>query len=82
MVDEKEVQQGSIPGALDALDYDEGMRVQDGADRIAFVTRTSDEFCVNINTESGEKWFYTEKSSRVYDLLREHLREPLRAWVY
>lgn len=82
MLKDKEVLPSNLLDALADLDFDEGIRIHDGSGCITFVTRSASEFCLNICKNSNEKWFYASTPEEAYEMLKRHLREPFKAWVY
>jgi len=82
MFEEKEILPSNLLDALANLDFDEGMRIHDSSGCITFITRSASEFCLNICKNSDEKWFYANTPEEVYGMLKKHLREPFKAWLY
>ena len=82
MFEEREVLPSNLLGALANLDFDEGVRIHDSSGCMTFVTRSASEFCLNICKDSDEKWLYTKTPEEAYAILKKHLAEPFKAWLY
>ncbi len=82
MFEEREIQPGDLLNTLLQLDFDEGIRIHDGAGCFSFVTRSAVEYTMNICRGSGEKWEYAKTAEEAYKILQTYIKEPFKAWLY
>jgi len=82
MFEEREVLPANLLDALAKLDLDEGIRIHDSTDCITFVNRIAREFCLNICKGSDERWVYVSTTEEAYNMLKKHLKEPFKIWLY
>lgn len=82
MFEEKEVLPSNLLQALANLAFDEGIRINDSSGCITFVTRSASEFWLNICKNSEEKWFCADTPQEAHEILKKHLKEPFKIWLY
>ena len=82
MYREKEIKPNDLFSTLTQLDLDEGIRIQDDVGFLTFITRSANEYTVNICMGSGEKWEYVNTSREVFSIFRRYVKEPFRVWLY
>lgn len=82
MFAEREIQSKDLLNALAHLDFDEGIRIHDSAGCLSFVTRSADEYIMNICRGSEEKWEYAKTAEEAYAVLYNYIKEPFKVWLY
>ena len=88
---------GELKRVLEGLDPDEGVRIigsLSGKDVFIFITRSSNEYCVNLCDQvydkdleaivpgGREEWLHASTPDEVWDLIASRIKKPLEAWIY
>ncbi len=66
---------------LKTLDSDEGIRIEN-KNYFVFINKISKRFCINIENNNKEEFFYKYNENEVMDLLSKHLDESSKIFFY
>ena len=78
---EREISKNQLEKILQALDLDEGVRIENKSG-IIFLNRATKRYCINISTSDNEEFFYRNSVREVLDFLNERIEQASRIFSY
>ncbi len=78
---EKEISKDQLEKALQTLDLDEGIRIENKSNMI-FLNRSAKRYCINTSTQGNEEFFYCNVIQEVLNFLDGKIDQTSRIFSY
>lgn len=78
---EKEISKNHLEKAIQVLDLDEGIRIENKNNMI-FINKSGKRFCINTSMRGKEGFSYCDKAQDVLEFLKEEIDEDCRIFSY
>lgn len=78
---EKEITQGQLAKAVQVLDLDDGIRIENKSSMI-FLNKAAKRYCINISVAGKEEFIYYNSSAEVLDFLKDRLDDSCKIFLY
>ena len=78
---EKEISKDQLEKLVQALDLDEGIRIENKSFMI-FLNKSGKRYCINISKEGNDEFIYYNDPSEVLDFLKGKLDGTSKIFLY
>ena len=78
---EKEISKNQLERAIQVLDLDEGIRIENESNMI-FVNKSAKRYCVNTSTKEKEEFSYCKNVLEVLDFLKDKTDKDYKIFSY
>jgi hypothetical protein len=78
---EKEIPKSQLERAIQVLDLDEGIRIENKSNMI-FLNKSAKRFCINTSTKEKEEFVYCNNAAEVLDFLKLKTDENCKIFSY
>lgn len=78
---EKEISKNQLERAIQVLDLDEGIRIENESNMI-FVNKSAKRYCINTSTKEKEEFSYCKNVLEVLDFLKYKTDKDCKIFLY
>lgn len=78
---EKEISKNHLEKAIQVLDLDEGIRIENKSNMI-FVNKTAKRYCINLSVKNKEEFSYHNNSTEAIEFLKSMMDEDCKIFSY
>lgn len=78
---EKEISKNQLVRAIQVLDLDEGIRIENESNMI-FLNKSAKRYCINTSTKEKEEFAYCYNAAEVLDFLKSKTDKDCKIFSY
>lgn len=78
---EKEISKNQLVRAIQVLDLDEGIRIENESNMI-FLNKSAKRYCINTSTKEKEEFAYCNNAAEVLDFLKSKTDKDCKIFSY
>ncbi|HII35549.1 MAG TPA: hypothetical protein HA319_00375 [Nitrosopumilaceae archaeon] len=78
---EKEISKNQLEKAIQVLDLDEGIRIENKSNMI-FLNKSAKRYCINTSAKEKEEFVYSNNAAEVLDFLKSKIDQDCKIFSY
>lgn len=78
---EKEISKNQLGKAIQVLDLDEGIRIENKSNMI-FVNKSAKRYCINTSTKDKDEFSYCNGAVEVLDFIKDKMDKDCKIFSY